>query len=160
MYSLRNLLIAGGGTIACASLGAVATNKGTNSSWYKTLDKPAIQPPAIVFPFAWTALYAALGSSVAAALEDIDDKSKRNELIACYGLNLTLNTGWCWSFFAAQQLRASIPVAAVLAVSSADLTRRVFKVRKSLGLRLAAYPAWCTFATVLTASIYHLNKGK
>ena len=42
---------------AAAAIGSVAT-KETKSRWYRSLDKPPFQPPAPVFPIAWTALYA------------------------------------------------------------------------------------------------------
>ena len=49
-------------------------------------------------------------------------------------------------------------VAAVLAASSADLTRRAASADPKLGAALAPYPAWTSFATVMSADIARLNR--
>jgi len=46
----------------------------------------------------------------------------------------------------------------VLAASSADLTRRSVAARGKAATPLAAYPLWCTFATVLSSHIWLLNR--
>ena len=51
------------GVIGNAVLGSAATD--TKSWWYRTLRKPAIQPPSWLFPVAWTALYVDMAAVVA-----------------------------------------------------------------------------------------------
>ena len=50
--------------------------------------------------------------------------------------------------------------AAALTVSSADLTRRAVAVRQQRAAPLAAYPAWCAFATVLSTHIWWINRRR
>ena len=50
--------------------------------------------------------------------------------------------------------------AAALTASSADLARRTAAVNPPAGAALAAYPAWCAFATVLSTSTWWLNRGR
>lgn len=155
----RELAASVGLPLAAAALGSVATATGTRSAWYRSLDKPAIQPPAVVFPIAWSALYtqSALGSALAQRhMEEATARDHRRRL----AVNMALNAGWCWSFFAARRIGPSIGVAGALAVSSADLALRAGRARTASGLLLAPYAGWCGFATVLTAAIWRSNRGR
>lgn len=145
--------------IAAAAAGSVATASGTKSAWYKSLRKPAIQPPPAVFPIVWSALYAqtAVGSAMAQAhMSGPQARTYRRKL----ALNMTLNAGWCWSFFKAHKIAPSIVVAGALAASSADLARTAGKAMKPAGAFLIPYTAWNTFATVLTAAIWRKNRHR
>lgn len=143
--------------LTAAALGSVASASGTKSVWYRALRKPAIQPPPIVFPVVWTGLYAqtAWASAEAqAAMTPAQARLYRRKL----AVNMTLNAGWCWSFFRGHKLVPSIVVAGALAASSADLARTASKSSRRAGLNLAPYSAWNTFATVLTAAIWRKNR--
>ena len=48
--------------------------------------------------------------------------------------------------------------AGVLAVSSADLTRRSVAVRGAKAAPMAAYAAWTAFATALSTHIWFVNR--
>ena len=45
-----------------------AVPSGSENGWYMALQKPAVTPPGIVFPIAWTTLYILLGLAVAGIL--------------------------------------------------------------------------------------------
>jgi tryptophan-rich sensory protein len=153
----RNLVSSVGLPVAAAALGSIATATGTKSRWYRTLKKPAIQPPATVFPVVWTALYAQTAlASVDAQTQMTPDEARayRRKL----ALNMTLNAGWCWSFFRGQKLGPSIAVAGALALSTADLARTAGDANPRAGWNLVPYTAWNTFATVLTAAIWRKNR--
>jgi benzodiazapine receptor len=47
----------------------------------------------------------------------------------------------------------------VLTGSSADLARRAIVARGLAGAPLVLYPLWCAFATLLSGSIWWLNRG-
>ena len=55
---------------------------------------------------------------------------------------------------------ASAAVAAALAASSADLTRRAIAVRGAGAVPLTLYPIWCTFAAALSTHIWLLNRRR
>ncbi|MDN5894316.1 MAG: tryptophan-rich sensory protein [Nocardioides sp.] len=144
--------------VAAAGLGSVATASGIKSEWYSSLDKPAIQPPPLVFPVVWSILYAqtAVGSGIAQAhMAEQPAKGYRRKL----ALNMALNAGWCWSFFKAQQTGASIVVAGALAASSADLARTAGSAATPAGRFLVPYTLWTGFATVLTTAIWRKNRS-
>ncbi|MEU8896092.1 TspO/MBR family protein [Nocardia sp. NPDC048505] len=140
---------------AAAVIGSLASGPG--GQWYRRLDKPAFQPPPVVFPIAWTLLYADIAATTALALDHTPDPAERRATRRALAANLVLNAGWTWLFFRAHRLGAATAGAAALTASGADLTRRVAAAHPR-GRLLAPYPAWCAFATVLSASIWRRNR--
>lgn len=154
----------GAAVLATAALGSAASTSraGVGSPWYAALDKPAFQPPPAVFPIAWTALYADVAVAATTALgrlEDVDPRRARGYRIAL-ATNLALNAGWSWTFFRWHRLAGAVGVAAALTASSADLARRTRTVAPAAGAALGAYPAWCGFATVLSAALWRRNRRR
>jgi len=158
---MRKALVGTGlATAAAAVAGSVASREGVDG-WYSKIRKPGYVPPNFVFPIAWTALYVDIAATSAAAIErfraDGRDAQARG-YIAALGANLALNAGWSWVFFGKRRLGPAVVAAAALAASSADLTRRAGDADVKLGAALAPYPLWCTFATVMSADIWRLNR--
>lgn len=149
---------AGGAVALTAVLGSVATISKTG--WFKRLDKPTWQPPDSVFGPVWSALYADIALVSALHLTDLldaDDEAAAREFAAALGINLALNAGWSWVFWQWRNLSLATLVATALAVSSADLVRRVGK-RRERGIVLGPYAAWTAFATALTAELWRRNR--
>ncbi|MDO5512072.1 TspO/MBR family protein [Corynebacterium sp.] len=147
------------GVIGNAVLGSAATD--TTSWWYRTLRKPAFQPPGWVFPVAWTALYADMAAVVGQSLAELHeqgDHAEYEDLKKALAANVALNAGWSLLFFRGQRPGLATIEAAALAASSADLTRRCLAVNPRRGAWLAPYAAWTAFATVLTGTIWYLNR--
>jgi benzodiazapine receptor len=154
---VRTLVKTGTAVAACVALGTAASRE-VDSLWYAALRKPAIQPPAVAFPVVWTALYADLVITSAAAVDALEGQ-ERAEYVRAFAVNLVLNAGWSWVAFKAHRLGWAVPAAAVLAASSVDLVRRTWRAERRGGLALAPYPAWCSFATVLSAALWRANRG-
>lgn len=152
----RHLVPTSLATLACAIVGARATAVSVDSAWYESLRKPSFQPPRAAFPLAWTALYTDIAVVTAKALDELEPK-ERHRLVIALAANLGLNAAWCWTFFARREISLAVPVAAALAVSSTDLARRAGRARPALGLALAPYAGWTTFATALSWAIAVLN---
>lgn len=152
-----------GGTIAAvtanAVIGSLATR--TKTPWYMALRKPWYQPPAWVFPIAWTALYADIAAVTGLSLAGLRAQGRSQEfedLKSALGLNLVLNAGWSVIFFVAKRPGLATLEAAALAVSSADLVRRTRDVDPERGSLLLPYALWTAFATVLTFGIWRRNR--
>jgi len=86
------------------------------------------------------------------------EHKKRAAYQAALLINLALNAGWSWLFFNRRRFGSSTLLSAALPASSADLTRRAASADPKLGAALAPYPAWCTFATVMSGDIWRLNR--
>ncbi|MET9200340.1 TspO/MBR family protein [Gordonia sp. NPDC003585] len=157
---LRTLLSTGAATAAAAVVGSSASRSAVDT-WYPTLRKPPFTPPPVVFPVAWTTLYADIAVTSAAALDRLEDEHRDDERLryaAALGTNLALNAGWSWLFFGAHRLGPAAVAAGLLTASSADLTRRTAQVDARAGTAVAAYPAWCAFATLLSTEIWRRNR--
>ena len=164
------LLGTGIATAITATVGTLATDP--NTAWYKTRKKPDWQPPNLVFPIAWTGLYATIAGSSAKVLANLDEqeeraltetrreeiRKERRSFKRSLGINLTLNAGWSILFWQGRNLKVATVEAAALAVSSACLMRRAGKVSTGAGAALVPYTAWTTFATTLTGKIAQLNE--
>ena len=153
----RTLVSSIGLPVAAAALGSVASATGVKSAWYRALSKPAIQPPPVVFPVVWTALYTqtAMASAVAQShMTPAEARTYRRKLAG----NMILNAGWCWSFFRGHRLVPSIAVAGALTASSVDLARTAGAASPGAGRALTPYAAWTGFATVLTTAIWRRNR--
>ncbi|WP_235734972.1 TspO/MBR family protein [Nocardioides alcanivorans] len=155
----RALVSSIGLPLSAAALGSLATASGTRSSWYRSLSQPSIQPPAIAFPIVWSVLYvhSAIASGMAQAhMDEAAARSYRRKL----ALNMTLNAGWCWSFFKGRQIGPSVVVAGALTASSVDLARTAGAAYRPAGGFLTPYAAWTGFATVLNAAIWRRNRSR
>ena len=60
--------------------------------------------------------------------------------------------------FKAHKLGPAVAVAGALTLSSVDLVRRTWAANERVGLALTPYPAWCGFATVLSAALWRRNR--
>lgn len=147
-------------TAAAAAAGSLSSREGVEG-WYTRIRKPAYVPPNVVFPIAWTTLYADIAVTSAAAINRFradGRETKARAYMLALGTNLALNASWSWLFFTKNRLALSAGAAALLAASSADLARRAGDADPKLGVALAPYPAWCSFATVMSTDIWRLNR--
>ncbi len=158
----RTLIPAAAAVTATAVLGGLASRP-ADSPWYRALRKPPYQPPPQAFPIVWPVLYADIAIVSSNVLDDMARRgqdAERRRYIAALALNLVLNGSWSWLFFNRRLLGTSAVAAAVLATSSIDLTRRAVAAQGRRGAPLAAYAAWCTFATALSTHVWYLNRAK
>ena len=157
---LKTLVPSALAVTATAVLGGLASRP-AQSPWYATLRKPPYQPPRQAFPIVWPLLYADIAAVSSATLDELERRGEtdaRRRYQAALAANLVLNASWSWLFFNRRMLGTSAVAAGVLAVSSADLTRRAVAVRGATAAPLALYPAWCAFATALSTHIFFLNR--
>jgi translocator protein len=141
---------------ATAVLGGIGTATGTR--WYRTLDKPAWQPPGAVFGPVWTVLYALVTLAAGRVLGRTNGVGRRAYVRAFTG-NLVLNTAWTWIFFRARRPAPAAVEAVLLVASTADLARRSWVQDRLAGVALVPYVLWTAFAAVLTATIARRNRG-
>ena len=158
------------GTIAGTALASAATavigglaSRPAQSTWYEKLKKPPYQPPRQAFPIVWPVLYADIAVTSAATLDELEERGQqqqRRAYVVALATNLVLNGGWSWLFFNRRWLGTSAVAAAALTASSIDLTRRSVAVQGAKAAPLAAYPAWCAFASALSTHIWALNRRR
>ena len=152
---MRPQLLTSALTAAAAAVGGRGTTP--DSAWYDSLEKPAWQPPGVVFPLVWTPLYALIAWGTGRAAEATPPQS-RTGFYALTATDLAVNAGWCWAFFAGRSPRAGLATIAVLDGLNLLLLREAARRDRRAAAALAPYVAWTGFATALNASIWRRNR--
>src|SRR5690242_12754491 len=94
-----------GAVAAAALLGGRAQSK--NRTWYRTLKKPAFNPPDWVFGPVWTGLYATMAYS-AYRVWRMPASPQRTRALALWGVQLAANAAWTPLFFGARAPKAAL----------------------------------------------------
>jgi len=125
--------------------------------WYAQLDKPALTPPGIVFPIAWTVLYVCIGVALYLFLIATPRHARRIPL-AIFATQLVLNGLWSWIFFGLHAVGAALVeiVALWLAIAATAIVFR--RTSPTAAKLLVPYLVWVTFATYLNAAIWISNR--
>jgi tryptophan-rich sensory protein len=130
------------------------------ATWYPGLKKPTRNPPTWVFGPVWTLLYLLMGlASWLIWRERTVQPERARRALGWYGLQLGLNLLWSLLFFG--RLRIDLALAEIMALWAA-LTTTLLKfgqIRRDSAAVLAPYLLWTTFAAILNAAIWRLNRN-
>ena len=143
--------------LAVGGLSGFATARGV-ALWYPSLVKPPFNPPAWIFGPVWTVLYIMMG--VAAFLvwrRGLGVDGVRIAL-AVFAIQLILNGLWSILFFGMQAPGWALVEIIMLWIAIGLTTVVFWRVAPSAGALLLPYWAWVSFATVLNASLWWLNR--
>ncbi|MEO1328826.1 MAG: TspO/MBR family protein [Pseudomonadota bacterium] len=122
----------------------------TPGGWYFQLEKPALNPPAWVFPVAWTLLYAMMGWAIARIWARPAETPGRATALWAFGVQLALNLSWSIVFFGLQALSAAVVATLALLASVLVATAAMARVDRMAGALMLPYCAWVAFAFYLT----------
>jgi translocator protein len=125
-------------------------------AWYAALEKPALTPPAWVFPVAWTALYAVMGVALFLYLRAGARPIPRLPLVL-FGVQLVLNGAWSWLFFGLRRGDLALVDIALLWIVLVLTVAAFWRRRVVAGALLLPYLLWVSFATYLNAGLVVLN---
>jgi translocator protein len=150
------LLLWFGICFAVAGTGGWLTT-GEVARWYPTLKRPAIAPPTWVYGPVWTLLYALM--AIAAWQVWLSAASPlRTRGLMLFLVQLGLNLAWSWMFFHEHEIGKAL-VDVVLLWAAVGVTTLMFgRVAPVAGLLMAPYWAWVTYAMVLNAAFWRLNR--
>jgi tryptophan-rich sensory protein len=126
--------------------------------WYRTIERPGWNPPDWVFGPVWTTLYVMMGVALVQVVRSPAPGTRRAVAIGLFGLQLALNFGWSWIFFVNHDLDGALVEILALWLAIAATIAAFATVRRSAAGLLVPYLAWTTFATILTAAIWRLNR--
>ena len=133
--------------------GAAMLFTDTKSTWYLSLEKPTLQPPAIVFPIVWSVLYLLYAASL--TLASINNASKKTFVL--FLLQGVLNITWCLFFFTFKlPIVALLIILLYLAVGYLTI-KELYPHSKWGAFLLIPLMLWLTLATVLNYLIILLN---
>ena len=140
-------------------LGFFSGNAGGGASgsvWFDALIKPAIYPPPIAFPVAWSILYAMMGFAVAIVASARGAKG-RGIAVAAFGVQFVLNLMWSPVFFGQHQMTLALAIIGGMFVTTAMTLVLFWRVRPLAGALLVPYLAWICFAGLLNYQFLVLN---
>lgn len=140
--------------VATLISGRIAT--GSHLGWYATLVKPSFEPPNWVFAPVWAVLYLLMAFAIWRLMQRPPSPARRLAA-ALFCIQLALNAGWPWLFFAGESpLWGLVDIAPqvlfVLATAVATL-----RLDRWAGLALLPLSGWVAYAAVLNAAVWALN---
>jgi tryptophan-rich sensory protein len=131
---------------------------GSIRGWYRTLERPDWNPPDWVFGPVWTTLYAMMGVALVKVVRTQAPSDQRTVALAFFAVQLALNFGWSWIFFVQHDLGLALAEIIALWLAIAATAAAFGRIQSTAGALLLPYLAWVTFASVLTATIWQLNR--
>ena len=123
----------------------------TDAEWYRSLPRPAWQPPSSVFGIIWPYNFAML---VVATWLVASRLSTANQMIWLLSLALSVTAAltWAWLFYVPHSLLASGFALVLATVFTVPLLVIAFRVSPVLGLAFLPYQLWIAIATSLAFS--------
>jgi tryptophan-rich sensory protein len=140
---------------AVAALGGWVTQESVGT-WYRTLRKPAFNPPDWVFGPVWTLLYATIAVAGWRAWRKRARPPTRAAFLA-YGAQLALNLLWSFLFFGARHVGPALVDIAALLVAIVLTIALFARLDRMAAALLLPYAAWVSFAAALNFAIWRLN---
>lgn len=120
------------------------------------IEKPPFSPPGIVFPIAWTILYALMGYG-ASVIDRSPAGEVRTRALTVYLVQLGFNFFWSLIFFNLQWYGFAFLCLAALWALVFVMIRRFGKVDVWAARLQWPYLAWLTFAGYLNLGVWMLN---
>ena len=137
------------------AIGLLSALLSGNMTLYDTIQKPALSPPAILFPIVWTVLYILMGISSYIILQS-DDILKWNALFF-YLLQLFVNFVWSIIFFGFGAYWFAFIWLLLLIGLILIMIYKFYQINPLAAYLQIPYLLWCIFASYLTYMIYILN---
>lgn len=123
----------------------------------QTALQPPLSPPAIVFPIAWTILYALMGIG-AARVSMTPASADRSRGLNLFVTQLIVNFFWSLIFFNAQAYGFALLWLILLFVLVLWMTLEFRKVDPLAALLQIPYLLWLAFAAYLNYGVWMLNR--
>lgn len=128
-------------------------------TWYPTLVRPSFAPPTWVFGPVWTTLYVMMGVSSWLVWRGGFERPEVRSALLLFAVQLAFNLAWSWLFFGLQMPFLALVEIVVLLVLIGVTALRFLPISRTAAVLLVPYVAWVSFATVLNAGFWWLNRS-
>jgi len=127
-----------------------------NLNWYNTLNKPALTPPAEIFPPVWAVLYILIFISLILFLTT---PSLKNKLLGIFlfTTQMILNLIWSPIFFYFQDIKLAFVIIILMLVFLLFTIISFYKISRMSAYLLVPYFVWICFAAYLNYGFMNLN---
>ena len=132
-------------------------SRGGTEIYNEMIEKPALSPPAILFPIVWTILYALMGIG-AARIAASDYSVARSRALNVFVIQLIVNFFWSLIFFNAQVFGFALLWLLLLWALIIVMIVLFWQVDKPAALLQIPYLLWVTFAAYLNYAVWQLNR--
>lgn len=125
----------------------------------ESIVQPPLSPAPVVFPIAWTILYALMGIGIARVLM-AEASGARTAAMGFFFAQLVFNLAWSFIFFGAQRFDLAfvwLVILFILALLMAVFFKRVDAVAMYMQI---PYLIWLMFAGYLNLGVWVLNKAE
>jgi tryptophan-rich sensory protein len=147
--------------IICLAVGYLSgmVTRASITTWYPTLVKPSFNPPNWIFAPVWTSLYVMMGVAAGLIWNQITTKKAAvTKALQIFAIQLVLNALWSYLFFGLHNLMLATIEVVLLWLMIFETYSQFAKINKTASYLMLPYLAWVSFASVLTASIWWLNR--
>jgi tryptophan-rich sensory protein len=147
--------------VICLVVGYVSgmVTRTSITTWYPTLVKPSFNPPNWIFAPVWTSLYVMMGVAAGFIWNQITtQKAAVTKALQFFTIQLVLNALWSYLFFGLHNLMLATIEVVLLWLMIFETYSQFAKINKTASYLMLPYLAWVSFASVLTASIWWLNR--
>ncbi len=124
------------------------------TGWYANLTKPTFNPPNYLFGPVWSTLYLLMAVSQWMVWNATENKLTK----VFFFLMLVSNALWSPVFFKYHQLGWALVVLAFYLITLGAWVRCLYQENKAAAYLQSPHLLWVSFATILNASIYLLNR--
>ncbi len=132
-------------------------NRQATDIYANTIIKPVLSPQGIVFPIAWTILYALMAIGLAMVILSQASKDRTKGIIF-YVIQLAFNFVWSFLFFGFQMFGVAFIWLLALLIFVIFMTLAFKKVSKTAAMLQIPYLCWLLFAGYLNAGVWVLNR--
>ena len=143
--------------LAIGGLSGYLTANEINDDWFVNLIKPPFNPPNYLFGPVWTTLYLMMGVSLFMIMKS-SKIGFRTDAILAFGMQLFLNFWWSIFFFRFQRPDVALVEIVMLWFSILFMLFSFYKVKPLAAYLQIPYLLWVSFAFMLNASFWWLNK--
>ena len=128
-------------------------------TWYPTFVKPGFNPPNWLFAPVWTLLYIMMGVAAGLVWNRIDyEKELVKKALLFFVIQLGLNALWSYLFFGLQNPLLALIEIVLLWLMIYETYLKFRKIDTLAGYLFIPYLLWVSFAGILNANIWWLNR--
>lgn len=142
-------------TEAVGGLSGWLTRQGAEL-YSRTIRKPPLSPPSIVFPIVWGALFVLMGVGAAHIYLAPPSESRTRSLVL-FGTQLAFNFFWSIIFFNAQAFGVALIWLIILLALILWMIVSFYRVDKLAAWLQLPYLVWVAFAAYLNFGVWALN---
>jgi len=157
LRSLLTLVVAIAVPLLAGGIGGIVTAQAI-PTWYQQLEKPAWNPPNWLFGPVWTALYISMGIAAWLVWRQGWEVPRVRIALGVFAVQLLFNLLWSLIFFGWQWTGLALLEITLLWALVGITSLRFFSLKPLAGLLMFPYWLWTSFAAVLNAAIWWLNR--